>query len=407
MTWRDSLRTVTMPDGRRLIGASFRGVPFFVESVERLGGRRAVVHEFPRREDPYVDDMGRRARVFPIEAYVLGDGYVAQRDSLLTALEDVAGPGQLVHPYYGVRRAVCTALSVKESAAEGGMARFSLEFTEAPTQEVTPSEVSDLPGAVSKSADTALSATETEFESGYSVAGMPAFAVASAAETLRACAQAVAVALGPVISVTEELAAVNAQLTILTAEAASLVRRPAEILGGFRAMLTAVTQTAIGAPAAVLQALVAAYSVDLGPEPPATTATRERELANRRALAGALRRILTIEAARLAPRADYQSIDYAVATRDQIADQLEEQAAEASDAAYPALVQLRADVVRAVPSDALAARILTVSRLVPVPSILLAYQLYGSVDQEEDIVARNRPRHPGFMAGDIEVLSDG
>jgi prophage DNA circulation protein len=100
------------------------------------------------------------------------------------------------------------------------------------------------------------------------------------------------------------------------------------------------------------------------------------------------------------------STDDAMAARDSIAELLDEQAAAAGDTAYPALVDLRSEVLRAVPGASQFARIVTVSRSVPIPSLLLAYQLYGSVDLESDIIARNAIRHPGFVAGDLKVLSD-
>jgi len=102
----------------------------------------------------------------------------------------------------------------------------------------------------------------------------------------------------------------------------------------------------------------------------------------------------------------YDSIEEATAARDQVAGLLDEQAQGAGDTAYPALVNLRSEVLRAVPGGAAFARVVTITRRVPVPSLLLAYQLYGSVDQEADVIARNNISHPGFVAGDLKVLSN-
>jgi prophage DNA circulation protein len=406
MSWRDELRRVTMPDGRRLIGASFRGVAFFVESADRTGGRRTVTHEFPLRDHPYVEDLGRRARVFQVEAYVLGDDYVRRRDELLAALEDTAGPGELVHPYHGIRRAICSGLTTRESIAEGGMARLSIEFSETPALPTQPTTVADLPEQVARSADAAQVATQAEFAETYDASGLPSFALESAEFALVAMAADMREALAPVVRSTQELAMLDAQLHLLTAEASSLVRQPADVLDAFLATTASLVDTAASAPGAVMRALLDAYAVDLGPVPPATTATRLRERANQAALAGALRQLLAISAARLAPQVPYPSIEEATAARDEVAALLEEQAALAGDTAYPALVQLRADVVRAVPGDAVFARIVTVSRRVAIPSLLLSYQLYGSVEEEADILARNSVRHSGFVAGELRVLSD-
>lgn len=406
MSWRDELRRVKLADGRELIGASFRGVPFFVEAADRDGGRRLVVHEFPLRDDPYVEDLGRRARSFRVDGYVVGDAYVRQRDELLAALEDSSGPGELVHPYFGVRRAVCANVAVREAIADGGMARISIEFVEAPAQGAAPTEETALPEQVAASADAAVVAAEAEFGSSYDASGLPSFALDSAETAFTNAAAALGAALAPVVHDTQELAALNGQLHVLTAEASALVRAPAEILGAFRSTITGLAETAAGAPGDMVDALLEAYAADLGPPAPATTATRQRERANQDALTGALRQLLAIEAARLVPEVAFESIDEATAARDRIAAILEELAAAAGDTMYPALVTLRADLVRAVPGDATFARIITVEQRAPIPSLLLAYRLYGSVEKEPDIVTRNRAPHPGFVSGELEVLSE-
>lgn len=406
MTWREDLRRVTLPDGRQLVGASFRGVSFFVESAVRSGGRRVVVHEFPLRDDPYVEDLGRRARTFSVDGYVVGDNYLTQRDVLLAALEDEDGPGELVHPYHGVRRAICVNVSVRESRANGGMATFAIEFAEAPTQAIAPASVVDSTEQVAGSADAAIEAIEAEFVEQYDPDGLPAFALESAETAFTGAVDGLKSALMPVVSATQELAALAGTVSLLTAQASSLVRQPSTVLDKFHATITALVETAAAAPRAVMDALVEAYAADLGPVVVATTATRERELANQNAIIRALRRIMAIEAARLAPRVPYESIDDATAARDAVAVQLEEQAKLAGDTAYPALVDLRSELLRAVPGGSTFARVVTVTRNATVPSLLLAYQLYGSVDREADILARNSIRHPGFIAGDLKVLSD-
>lgn len=406
MSWRDDLRRVDV-GGRQMIGASFRGVPFFVEASERAGGRRAVVHEFPLRDDPFVEDLGRRARSFRIDGYAIGDDYLAQKDALLSALEDEAGPGELVHPYYGVRRAICVGVSVRESRAEGGMATFALEFAEAPASALAPVEVVDDVAVVGAGADAAIAASQAELVAQYDARGLPAFTFASVERALTGAAAALERELSPVVRLTQELAELTSRIALLTAQASSLVRQPAAAFGALHAVITGLAETAVAAPGDVVDALLRAYPVDLGREVVATTATRGRERANQLALAGALRRIIAIEAARLAPRVTFATIEEATVVRDQVAEMLEEQAAAAGDEAYPALVDLRSSVLRAVPGSAVFARVVTATRRVPVPSLVLAYQLYGSVDREGDIIARNRIRHPGFVVGDLKVLSDG
>lgn len=406
MTWRENLRRVIHPGGRKLIGGSFRGVSFFVDNAERGGGRRAVVHEFPLRDDPFVEDLGRRARTFRVEAYVVGDDYLTQRNKLLAALEDESGPGELVHPYHGAVRAICINVSVSESRNEGGFARFAIEFQEAPAQAAAPVDVIDSASQVSTSADAALASSKGELVEKYSVSGMPAFALESAERVIAGIADGMAFVLGPVAGTAQALAEFSGRMEILTAQAASLARQPGDAFDAVLAAVAGVAASAANAPGDVMDALIDAYASDTGPAIAPTTSTRERELANQTALAGALKQLLVIEAARQAPLVEYTSIDEALAARDSIAALLDEQAQTAGDTAFPALVSLRSEVLRAVPGGRAFARVTTVTRNVPLPSLLIAYQLYGSVDLEPDIIARNGIRHPGFVAGDLKVLSD-
>ena len=42
--------------------ASFRGVPFAVYGGDARFGRRLALHEYPGRDKPYIEDMGRSTR---------------------------------------------------------------------------------------------------------------------------------------------------------------------------------------------------------------------------------------------------------------------------------------------------------------------------------------------------------
>ncbi|MBI4800433.1 MAG: DNA circularization N-terminal domain-containing protein [Desulfarculus sp.] len=76
MTWRT-----------RMQPASFRGAGFLVEGHDGEVGRRLAVHEYPERDLPYAEDLGRKARVFKITGLVIGPDYMAQRDALLARLQ--------------------------------------------------------------------------------------------------------------------------------------------------------------------------------------------------------------------------------------------------------------------------------------------------------------------------------
>ncbi|EOQ1050242.1 DNA circularization protein [Escherichia coli] len=120
MTWKD-----------RLQDASFRSVPFKVEEESAGTGRRVETHEYPNRDKPYTEDLGKVTFRPSITAYVVGDDCFDQRDRLIEALNK-PGPGTLVHPTYGELK-VCVdgEVRVSTSKSEGRIVRFDLKFVEA------------------------------------------------------------------------------------------------------------------------------------------------------------------------------------------------------------------------------------------------------------------------------------
>jgi prophage DNA circulation protein len=88
---------------------------------------------------------------------------------------------------------------------------------------------------------------------------------------------------------------------------------------------------------------------------------------------------------------------------------LDQQAETAGDDVYQVLTDLRAALVRAVPGDeSNLPRLLSFTPPTSAPSLVIVHRLYGNVDKDLDLVARNHLRHPGFVPGGraLEVLSN-
>lgn len=119
MSWIDNLQD-----------ASLRGVPFKVEEDEATFGRRVQVHEYPNRDKPWAEDLGRATRRFSVQAYLIGDDFFEQRNRLIEAIEK-PGSCTLVHPFYGeMTVTVDDAVRVSHSLSEGRMCRVSFSFIE-------------------------------------------------------------------------------------------------------------------------------------------------------------------------------------------------------------------------------------------------------------------------------------
>lgn len=137
--------------------ASFRGIPFEVTASGLKIGRRTVVHEYPQKDQPFVEDLGRATRQITITAFVIGDDYIAQAQSLMAELE-APGSGTFIHPWLGEMEVTITSISELKFDAALGVASVVITATEAgilefPTISVdAESEAFDVADAVEESA---------------------------------------------------------------------------------------------------------------------------------------------------------------------------------------------------------------------------------------------------------------
>lgn len=137
---------------RALRPASFRGVPFKIDVTGVASGRRGQTYEFPKRDAPEDEDLGRRAYRLVFTGWVIGDDCLDRADALEAALI-AEGAGRLIHPTRGGLRVRCESYSRTERRAEGGMVSFDLIFVEAPASSAAAAPREDTQAGVGKTAD--------------------------------------------------------------------------------------------------------------------------------------------------------------------------------------------------------------------------------------------------------------
>ena len=92
--------------------ASWRGVPFAVTGSTAKVGRRNAIHEYPFRDQIWVEDLGRQGRRITLSGFLLENGaygggsVISQRAAMIAACETEQGDpntpdGELVHPSLG------------------------------------------------------------------------------------------------------------------------------------------------------------------------------------------------------------------------------------------------------------------------------------------------------------------
>jgi prophage DNA circulation protein len=114
--------------------AKFRKAIFYVDTDIRAGGRRVALHQYPKRNVPYAEDMGRTANAYSVQGYLIAlDGtYLDLKNQLIDALEQ-DGPGMLRLPLpYQMSdvQVMVQSYSITESREKGGMCAVEMTFVE-------------------------------------------------------------------------------------------------------------------------------------------------------------------------------------------------------------------------------------------------------------------------------------
>ncbi|KWT89358.1 MULTISPECIES: DNA circularization N-terminal domain-containing protein [unclassified Variovorax] len=155
-SWRSQLRQ-----------ASFGGVPFGVLGGQIRVGRRNAVHEYPFKDQVWVEDLGRAARRITLTGFLVENGaygggaVIAQRDRLIAVCES---PDQktLIHPTLGSLKVSLLDSAMEERWDQGRMFEISFAFIEA-GERVFPSAQVDTGADVDAAADAADAACGSDF----------------------------------------------------------------------------------------------------------------------------------------------------------------------------------------------------------------------------------------------------
>lgn len=427
MAWKHELRP-----------ASFRGVPFLVDSSDQKLGRRAVQTEYPGRDEPYPEDMGRRAWGDTIKAFVLGDDHLQQAARLAAALNSF-GPGELVHPFLGTRLVQIGEVSLSHSSREGGKSTFSIEVMEAgPAQTPSINANTDiaLVGACTEAQDT----LNQDFLDKYSISALPQGLVDELAvhynDALNLLAP-VRASMATGVTMAEQVASIAALLEDPDALLYQLqtdvyamfgLPPPAELdallsSGG----TTFSVQSASGSTAVEAQSMPFTYSVAPSAQqtqdvlnrlpsvestrivPAHLTPSRQQQVETQDQLLDLLQGTVVITSGVASAEVVYRDRNQAADVQDAFLGALEQAELQASDTLYAALQDVKVSML-----DDLSRRgaglpsVITLTPSSTLPALVQAYRLYQDATREEELVSRNGLQHPSFVpAGEpLEVIGE-
>lgn len=423
--------------------ASFRNVPFAVRSGGGQAGRRNAIHEYPFRDIPWVEDLGRSSRRIQVVGFVVGDDVIAQRARMIAAVE-AAGDGELVHPTLG--RIQVSVISFDwEEGEQGRTFAYRFQFVRQ-GQRLYPSSVADGTAGVSSAATLLGSASAAAFVAktlaplaagaaqanqvfqqatvwaqqaqrvGNDATSLIKLAVSLPGQFGRLLGLASGVTVGEIIPSSANLTPQGLVATAAAARAAvasacsSLVAAASQIGSNNTAPFTSAVQSLASAiltvsstPGDALRGMSTLASFTPA-GPGGTSAAVQGATADlfRRAAAGAV----AIAGSQYQP----QSSDDAAGVRAQVLDVLDAEITIAGDqledGVYTSLRTLRAQAVQDLNArGASLPTLVTVEVARSMPALALAQRLYRDASRSDELIARVVPIHPAFMPRTFTALN--
>ncbi|MBN3852012.1 DNA circulation family protein [Paraburkholderia sp. Ac-20340] len=436
--------------------ASYGGVPFAVVSTSTRFGTRNAVHEYPFRDDAWIETLGKLPRRFQIFGFLIensrvygGGAVIVQRDRLVDVCE--GGNQTLVHPTFGrIDNVACLDAEAGESVEHGRVIVVRFTFMRNGVQSQT-SSTTDTKSLLDEVADDLGVGAELDF-------------VKSAASAIEEGAAVVQTAVGVAVSWVQLGVSVVNDVRRFANTASTLVGNFGRFFGAGNSGYSGSNQTASSsttaadllnndatARAAVSQASTALQKAAANPSDAASlnTAAQAYVVALAATMSGpsdAIRSLINLSSftptgtftdsaigtamsttstatsallrraaiAQLAQTvAIYQpsSYDDAVSMMSTVTSLLDDEIEIAGDASddnsYTALRSMRSAVVADLQARAAdLASLATMSFGTTLPALVLAHRIYGDASRADQLVQQIAPVHPLFMPSTFQALAE-
>ncbi len=401
--------------------ASFRGVEFKVTDRSWSSGRRNHLHEYPDKDTPYAEDLGKKAGNYPVTAFVIGDDYQNKRDALCKACVE-KGPGTLVHPDYGTVTVLCDSITVRESAGTQRMATIELVFIESGEQSV-PETAIDLSGSVTSSATEMAAAAQDSFISEFSlsegVAELTSL-VGNIADVSTSAIDAIGSGLeyaqdlsGDLTGAMNKLVDAATSASELKNSAERFLNTPAELASRLDTVFSVVSSMAGNKPEsfATVRNLTSQSNASANASV-ANEDARAEKLAMQH-IEQLTKQIVAAKEAEIITKIEFNNAEEATSVLESFVADTEEielfSDIEPDNRLMQSLRTTREYVVEYIREIILELpRVRTIRIPEKIPSLALAYDLYEDLDRADEIVTRNKIPYPAFVPSgkDLKVLSE-
>lgn len=397
----------------RLLPASFRGVPFWVDQAKTPIGQKGQLHEYPQRNQPFFEGLGQQAKIHDLTAFIVGADCLEQRDKLLQALEE--GSGELVHPWLGRMQVKVGECDMTQTRQDGGLVTFTLKFhPDEPLQ--FPKAVVDTKAQLMEASDTLLDSAVQRFEDGMSLVNQARVGLKNLREGITQGFKAIQERIQPLLDI--YVSAVVLARTVkelpheFSAEVKSVVEEARGLkdfaVEGYRGMVAEISKQIETAKTVDLpkpttgkdSAAAAKATIDLIQD--AVLVQISQLVAAMPVATPAVKLTTTPSLAQQAQkpvqRLDVPVADDVLALRDSLNETIWQAALKADPTHFQALNNVRQKLslhLNAVASTGV--RLVDLTPKSNKPALVVAYENFGDATRVGEVVQRNRIAHPGFI----------
>jgi len=405
-TWRD-----------QMLPASFRGVSFLIPQASVPVGMKVQLHEFPQRDEPYAEQMGKQAQVHRLVCWIIGDDCFERRDKFMEAVQ-TPGAGELVHPWLGRMQVKAGEAELTHDFKQGGMAAFAVTFypdipLKFPTAKVNTQQ------QVVKASDSLLDSALARYKSAMEKVDQARLGLARLRNSLS----------GVYTVIQQQFSTIIGAFTNLTGFVQSLMNAPDSLSSLFssyfsefsvddylgddsgssyrNSVATATQQTEA---VASINTVSDSGGVDAAAASQATANLVQDALLVQVALIisempVASQPVSTVtvssveqQAVQPIVRPEVPVADDVIELRDNLNEAIFQASLKADAEHYQVLNTLRQTIVKHLTAVAESGvRLVEITPPETLSALVLAYRRFGDATRESEVVQRNRLRHPGFV----------
>ncbi|RDL19960.1 DNA circularization protein [Pseudomonas jessenii] len=405
-TWRD-----------QMLPASFRGISFLIPQASVPVGMKVQLHEFPQRDEPYAEQMGKQAQVHRLVCWIIGDDCFERRDKFMEAVQ-TPGAGELVHPWLGRMQVKAGEAELTHEFKQGGMAAFAVTFypdvpLKFPTAKVNTQQ------QVVKASDSLLDSALARYKSAMAKVDQARLGLARLRNSLS----------GVYTVIQQQFSTIIGAFTNVTGFVQSLMNAPDSLSSLFSSYFSefsvddylsddsgsiyrnsVATATQQAEAVASINTVSDSGGIDAAAASQATANLVQDALLVQVALIisempvasqpVSTATVASVEQQAVQPivRPEVPVADDVIDLRDNLNEAIFQASLKADPEHYMVLNTLRQSIVKHLTAVAESGvRLVEITPAETLSALVLAYRRFGDATRESEVVQRNRLRHPGFV----------